>query len=693
VKARYSRWDGSQDPWADPDDVLEGLSDDLLEFGDLGQALRRMLQRGFNLEGRRITGLQSLAERLRNMRRDALRNYDMDSVVQGIEDELREVRDMERSEVNDRLDIREQSSSMSDARSTPSGEMAPDLDALPSDDPLSALEREFLEPPFGDRLSPRLDYLDNLEGRPADAIKGLQNYDFKSPEAEAKFKELVDKLRQQMMQQYFKGAEQALQNMTAEDMARMKQMMSDLNDMVRKHNNGEPYDFESFMQQYGDFFPENPQNLEELLESLAQRMAMAQAMMNSMSPDQRQRLQDLMGSLMQDPELMQMMSELSDALRQAMPGEMWDQEYRFGGEESLSMNEAMQLMERMQESEDLERYLRNASKPSDLGEVDLERVENLLGAEAATDLKRLREIEKMLEEAGYVERKKGRLDLTPQGVRRIGKQALGKVYQRLKNALAGEHDQPDIGRGGDITGDLKHYEFGDPFHIEVKETVFEAVRRQGTGTPVKITPDDFMVERTERKVQAATALLIDLSLSMPMRGNWVAAKKVALALHALITTQFPRDRLFLIGFSDYARQIQAEELPNLGWEEVYGTNMQHALLLARRLLGQHRGASRQVLMVTDGEPTAHLLPNGEVLFNWPPIPQTFEETLKEVARCSRDGITINTFMLDRSPYLMRFIERMTQLNQGRAFFTSPDQLGEYVLLDFLESKRSMLRGA
>jgi uncharacterized protein with von Willebrand factor type A (vWA) domain len=689
-KVNYSRWDGSQDPWANPDDVLEGLSDDLLEFGDLSQALRRMLQRGFNLEGQRITGLQSLAERLRNMRRDALRRYDMDSVVQGIEDDLREIREMERSEVADRLDVREQSR---DARSTPDGEQAPDLDALPEDDPLSALEREFLEPPFGDRLTPRMDYLDGLEGRPSDAIKGLQNYDFKSPEAEAKFKELVDKLRQQMMQQYFKGAEQALQNMTAEDMARMKQMMSDLNEMVRKHNNDEPYDFQNFMEQYGDFFPENPQNLEELLESLAQRMAMAQTMMNSMSPDQRQRLEELMGSLMQDPELMAQMNELANALRQAMPGEMWDQEYRFGGEESLSMNEAMQLMERMQESEDLERYLRNASKPSDLGEVDLESVENLLGPEAATDLKRLREIEKMLEEAGYVERKKGRLDLTPQGVRRIGKQALGKVYNRLKSALAGEHDQPDIGRGGDITGDLKHYEFGDPFHIEVKETVFEAVRRQGAGTPVKITPEDFMVERTERKVQAATALLIDLSLSMPMRGNWVAAKKVALALHALITTQFPRDRLFLIGFSDYARQIQAEELPNLGWEEVYGTNMQHALLLARRLLGQHRGASRQILMVTDGEPTAHLLPNGEVLFNWPPIPQTFEETLKEVARCSKDGITINTFMLDRSPYLMRFIERMTQLNHGRAFFTSPDQLGEYVLLDFLESKKAMLRGA
>jgi uncharacterized protein with von Willebrand factor type A (vWA) domain len=679
---RYSRWDGSQDPWADPDDILEGVTEDLLEFGDLQQALRRMLQRGFNVEGRRITGLQSLAERLRNLRREAMRNYDMDSVVGQIEDDLREVRSLERNEVNDRLDLRKDSQ-----------EQLPDLDALPEDDPLSALEREFLEPPFKSRLNPRLDYLDNMEGRPADAIKGLQSYDFLSPEAEAKFKELTDRMRQQMMQQYFRGAEQALQNMSTSDMQRMKDMLSDLNDMVRKHSAGESYDFQNFMEKYGDFFPENPQNLEELLESLARRIAMAQAMMASMSPEQRQRLEDLMGALMADQDLAFQMSELAQLLRQAIPGDFWDQSYQFGGEEPLDMMQAMQLMERMQESEDLERYLRSASKPSDLNEVDLERVSNLLGDEAARDVKRLREIEKMLEEAGYVERKAGRLDLTPQGVRRIGKQALGKVYQRLKSALSGEHDNPELGRGGDITGELKHYEFGDPFHIEVKETVFEAVRRQGSGTPVKITPDDFMVERTERKVQAATALLIDLSLSMPMRGNWVAAKKVALALHALISSQFPRDRLFLIGFSDYARRIQPEELPNLGWEEVYGTNMQHALLLARRLLGRHRGASRQILMVTDGEPTAHLLPNGEVLFNWPPIPQTFEETLKEVARCSKDGIVINTFMLDRSPYLMRFIERMTALNRGRAFFTSPETLGEYVLLDFLESKRAMLQGA
>ncbi len=680
---RYSRWDGTQDPWADADQVLEGLGDDMLEFGDLGQALRRMMQRGFNAEGQQITGLQSLSERLRAMRRQAMDRYDMDSVTRQIMDELDEIRRMEQEEVAERQELRREEGGEGDAEDRPDGPVG--------DDPLADLESQFGEPPFGNRLDPRQDYLDRLTDRPADALRGFQNYDFLSPEAESKFNELSERLREQVLQQYFQGAQQALQNMTPEDMERMKSMLSELNDMIQKREAGEDYDFDGFMDRYGDFFPENPKDLDELLENLAQRMAMAQAMMNSMSPEMRDQLQDLMGSLLQDDDLAMQMQQLAQNMGPMLPSDMGGG-YPFSGDEPLEFMEAMQVMERMQESEDLESYLRGVSKPSDLNELDADKVEDLLGSDARRDVERLREIEKMLEEAGYAQREGGRLDLTPHGVRRIGKQALGKVYERLRAALAGEHDVPEVGRGGEKTGDLKPYEFGDPFHIEVKETVFEAVRRQGPGTPVGVQPEDFMIERTEHKVQAATALLIDLSLSMPMRGNWVAAKKVALALHALISTQFPRDRLFLVGFSDYARQIQPEELPGLGWEEVYGTNMQHALLIARRLLGEHRGASRQVLLVTDGEPTAHL--EGEqVYFSWPPVPKTFEETLKEVARCTKEGITINTFMLDQSPYLMRFVERISQLNQGRAFFTSPENLGEYVLMDFLSSKRSMLEGA
>ena len=673
---RYSRWDGTQDPWAQADDVLESVSDDLLQFGDLSHAMRRMMQRGFQAGGRRVTGLQSLAQRLRGMRRSELGRYDMDSVTRQILDSLDEVRELERREVEDRLRLRDESGAPPE----------------PDDDPLAALEREMGEPPFGSRLDDRLDYLDRMADRPAEALRSLQRYDFMSPEAEARFNELVDELRRQVLQQYFRGAEQALQNMTPEDMARVRDMLTELNQMIRADAAGEPYDFDGFMQRYGDLFPDDPRDLAELMESLARRMAAAEAMMASMSPEQRQRLEELSMALLSDADLAFQMSELARSMRDLMP-QQWDRPYPFEGDEALSMSQAVDVLQRLQDAEELERYLRSAEKPSDLSELDLDRVSDLLGDEAAQDLRRLAEIERMLEEAGYVQRTGGRLDLTPQGVRRIGRQALGSVYKRLRTALAGDHEVPHVGQGADRSGDLKAYEFGDPFHIQVKETVFEAVRRSGAGTPVRIRPDDFMVERTEHRVQAATALCIDLSLSMPMRGNWVAAKKVGLALHSLISSIFPRDRLFLIGFSDYARRLKAEELPGLGWEEVYGTNLEHALYLARRELSRFRQASRQIIVVTDGEPTSHLLPDGSVFFDWPAHPETIRATLREVVRCTKEGIVINTFMLDRDPAMRRFVEQMTALNRGRAFYTTPETLGEYLLVDFLESKRSRVRGA
>ena len=344
-----------------------------------------------------------------------------------------------------------------------------------------------------------------------------------------------------------------------------------------------------------------------------------------------------MGSLMGDAELMFQMNELANALRQAMPGDLWDQQYQFGGDESLDMIEAMQVMERMQESEDLERYMRGASKPSDLerGRPRARREPARRGggdgrqaaARDREDARGSRATSSASRDASTSRRRASAASASRRSARCIS---------GCKSALQGEHDQPDIGRGGDITGELKHYEFGDPFHIEVKETVFEAVRRQGAGTPVKITPEDFMVERTERKVQAATALLIDLSLSMPMRGNWVAAKKVALALHALISTQFPRDRLFLIGFSDYARRDPARRAaePRLG----RGVRDEHAARAAARAPAarpapwcEPSGADGHGRRA-DGAPAAR---TARCCFNWPPIPQTFEETLKEVARCAR----------------------------------------------------------
>jgi uncharacterized protein with von Willebrand factor type A (vWA) domain len=297
----------------------------------------------------------------------------------------------------------------------------------------------------------------------------------------------------------------------------------------------------------------------------------------------------------------------------------------------------------------------------------------------------------MLEEAGLIEQREGRYELTPRGIRAIGQRALSDLFRRLMKDRQGRHEVERVGVGSERTYEHKPYEFGDPFHLNVEQTIRNAVYRGGSGTPVRLSPDDFEVERTETLTQSATVLMLDVSMSMPMRDNFLPAKKVAMALHALITSQFPRDYFGLVSFGRVAREVKPELLPELSWDFEWGTNMQHALLLARRQLARQSG-TKQVIMVTDGEPTAHI-EGGDAYFQYPPSPVTIEETLKEVARCTREGIRINTFMLDESFYLRSFVERMTKMNRGRAFFTTPDDLGSYVLVDFLENRRTMRRRA
>jgi uncharacterized protein with von Willebrand factor type A (vWA) domain len=272
-------------------------------------------------------------------------------------------------------------------------------------------------------------------------------------------------------------------------------------------------------------------------------------------------------------------------------------------------------------------------------------------------------------------------------MRRIGQNALSDLFARLTQDRLGRHQVDPTGIGHERAYETKAYEFGDPFNLNIERTVRNAVQRAGGGTPVQLAPEDFEVDRTENLTRTSTVLMVDLSLSMPMRDNFLAAKKVAMALHSLISTQYPRDYLGIVGFSEVARELKAEQLPEVSWDFVYGTNMQHAFLLSRRLLGRQTG-TKQIIMITDGEPTAHLLPGGEVFFNYPPVRETVEATLTEVARCTREGIRINTFMLDATGYLKDFVEKLTRLNQGRAFFTTPETLGDYVLVDFIEQKRA-----
>jgi uncharacterized protein with von Willebrand factor type A (vWA) domain len=357
----------------------------------------------------------------------------------------------------------------------------------------------------------------------------------------------------------------------------------------------------------------------------------------------------------------------------------------------MSMGEANQLLQQLGDLDQLENLLRGASSPGALAEVDLDRARELLGDDAARSLEQMAELAKRLEEQGLVENKEGRLELTPRGIRRLGQNALDELFAKLSLDKAGQHEMARIGVGHERDYSTKPYEWGDAFNLDIQRTVRNAIQRAGSGTPVRLTPDDFEVERTEHLVRSSTVLMIDLSLSMPMRDNFLPAKKVTMALHSLITSQFPRDYMGIVGFSESARELKPEQLPEVSWDFVYGTNMQHGFQIARRLLSRQSG-TKQIIMITDGEPTAHITPSGDVYFNYPPVRETVDATLREVNLCTRDGIRINTFMLDPTPHLRDFIGKLTELNRGRAFFTTPETLGDYVLVDFIEQRRQMVRG-
>jgi uncharacterized protein with von Willebrand factor type A (vWA) domain len=395
----------------------------------------------------------------------------------------------------------------------------------------------------------------------------------------------------------------------------------------------------------------------------------------------------MMDNLLQDDRLRWDMVQLANNLEQLLPGRRFQARYPFSGEESITMEEAMRLMDRLQRMDELERDLRRSHDPDALQRLDTEMVRHLLGQDAARELERLQNLTRLLEENGYLERRGDRYELTAKAIRRIGQKALRDIFGRLKKDAFGRHETGFLGAGGERSEDTKGYEFGDPFLVNLEETLMNSLVREGVGTPVRIRPEDFSIYRTEQMVESSIVLMVDMSRSMILRGCFAAAKKVALALNSLIEGQFPGDRLYIVLFSEYARQVRPELLPELTWEmESYGTNLQHALMLGRQLLGKRKTGNRQILVITDGEPTAHM--EGEVAhFSYPPSPRTLMETLKEVGHCTRDRIVINTFMLERSRSLVEFVEQMARINRGRAFFTPPERLGEYVLVDYVAGKR------
>ena len=661
---RYSRWDGTQKGFElGADEVMAEITDDLLYHGDLNAALRRMLQSGFDTpDGEHLQGLREIMERLRQQRREMLEQHDLGGVYDEIADELREVVEQERDSLR---------------------EMA--RDAEESGD---QRRQEVTEEVVQERSM----HLDLMPPDLAGQVKSLQEYEFTSSEARERFEDLMERLREQLMQRFVDQVSGSMQNMSPEDMARMKDMLAELNQMLEQRARGEEPDFDGFMERYGDFFPENPRTLDELLELMAQRMAAMQAMLNSMTPEQRAQLQSLSDQLLEDMDLQWQVQQLGENLAQAFPDLNWNRSYDFSGQDPMGFAEAASMMEQLGDLDQLENLLRNATAPGALAEVDLDKVREHLGEDSAESLQRLAELAKLLEEAGLIETKEGRFELTAKGMRRIGQNALSDLFKRLSVDKMGGHQIERIGTGHERAYDTKPYEFGDPFNLHIERTVRNAVARQGQGTPVRLHPDDFEVERTEHLVRSSTVLMLDLSLSMPMRDNFLPAKKVAMALHSLISSRFPRDFLGIVGFSEVARELTAEQLPEVSWDFVYGTNMQHGFQLSRRMLARQSG-TKQIIMITDGEPTAHITPSGDVYFNYPPVRETVDATMREVARCTKENIRINTFMLDPNGHLKEFVERLTRFNQGRAFFTTPETLGDYVLVDFIEQKRAMIRGS
>ena len=687
---RYSEWDGSQEIGPlDPDDILAGLTDDLMNFGDLQHALRNLLQRGMrNPMGQRMQGLRDILQQLRQQRRQMLDRYNLDSVFEDIKKRLDEVLDLEKGTLDSRLQEAERQLQGGD-----SPLQAFEEAVKPSQQEPTAEEQERLSQMLKDIVEKKKNTIDNLPEDVGGKVKELQNYEFMDPEAGTKFQELMEMLKKAMMDTFFKDIYNQIANMSPEEMARMKEMIRELNEMLSEKMAGGQPDFQGFMDKYGDLFGDNPpQSLEQLIEEMQQQASVMQALLDSLPPELRQQLQDLLMDKVGDVDLQRQLQELSINLDILYPSRELQNQYPFHGDEELDLLQAMSLMDNLQDLDDLEKELERTQYGGDLEDIDEEKLRELLGEEAAETLKQLKEFLEILEEAGYIRRKGKAWELTPKGVRKIGEKALGEIYTQLKKSGFGKHALPERGTGGERADETKRYEFGDPFHLNLGETIMNAVLREGPQVPVRLNKDDFEVFRSETLTTTTTVLMLDLSWSMALRGSFQAAKRVALALQNLIRTQFPRDSLYILGFSAYARELRPDELPYVRWDEsVLGTNMHHAFMIAQKLLARHKVGTRQIIMISDGEPTAHL-EHGRSYFAYPPSPITIRETLKEVRRCTQKGIVINTFMLDRNYYLKEFVNQIAKMNKGRVFYTTPEKLGQYLLVDYVSQKRKRLGG-
>ena len=645
---RYGEYDGGPDPLAPPYDVrgaLDDMGEEILGGGTPAEALRDLLRRG--RQGRR--GLDDLLRRVRERSRELRGRGRLDGMLEQARALLDTAIGQERAELfpdpSDDARLREA-----------------DLDSLPSDT--------------------------------AQAIRQLADYDWRSAAARETFERLRDLLRREVLDSQFRGMKQSLTNPDPAALQRVKEMLASLRGMLDADSRGEhtQQDFEQFMAEFGDMFPDNPRNLEELVDSLVRRMLAAERLLESLSDEQREELADLMAQALEDAGLAAEMAALGDALRARRPELGGPQAgVRMSGEDPLGLGDATSAVADLADLAELENSLTQDYAGASLDDIDEEAVRRAFGRQAVDDLEALRRIERELQRQGYLTNNGGNLELTPKAVRRLGDTALRRVFAGLENGRrSGDHDLRDAGQAGDTTGATREWEFGDEQPIDVPGTVRSALLRSaaegGHDGSVKLSAHDFRVAETERRSSAAVCLLVDLSYSMALRGTWAAAKQTALALHALLRSKYPQDAIQVVGFSNYARELHETELAGLGWDMVQGTNLHHALMLAGRHLDRHPEHEPVVLIVTDGEPTAHLQRDGRPWFDWPPAPETVELTLAEVDKMTRRHAALNIFMLADDDRLSAFVDNVARRNGGRVLRAAPEHLGEYVVSDFLRTR-------
>jgi uncharacterized protein with von Willebrand factor type A (vWA) domain len=682
----YSQWDGTQSPFEELDTAFDRLSEEILEAGDVNEALRNLYAEGFHsdrpdplVDGERghstgirpVGGLKDLRRRLEELRRLNQEYFDLESPLREISEQLQDVVNTELDGIDRRL--AEASEYLDDSSESERSSLGFAMDLL------------------GKRAIESRKKLENLPESISESVTQLSRYGFMDSAARDNFEKLIETLSEQLIRSFFQHTKNGLGNLSKDNVEHIQNALDEINRMLRDRLAGEDEKFDEFINKFDDLFgvtgsPQRPSKLDDLIENLRNNFIAMHSISASLSDQMKDELSEIL-KLSIDPEMSSSLTELGGYIQEMSPFDGLIDAYKFSGSSDISLEKGLELVDEMRRINDLDATIREVMRSGRVADLDLDEVENLLGEEARFELEEVRRMVQALEEAGYLNSDRDRFTLGPSAVKQIAQKAMKEVFDRMKKDRFGDHEAYVSGDWGDLTGETLPYEPDSSFNINLQKSLFNTVKRQGTSIPLKMSYADLEINEHEHLTRSATVLLIDQSRSMGMYGTYTSAKKVALALYWLIKTKFPRDKFFVVGFSDYGMVIQGEDIAESTWNHwVAGTNMHHGLILARQLLARENAGNKQILMVTDGEPTCHM-EGGQAYFSYPPSDRTLNQTLREVKRCTSEGIVINTFMLEENYTLMEFIDSMVNVNGGRAFYTNPDELGKYVLVDYVRGRR------